>query len=130
MPSFFGEFPMPFIYSTLSNDNVYVQYAEQKSNNLAPVAVGSIYIAGKANITNKNLLTPKGVVTEVTEAQLKDLELSEVFNIHVKNGFITVDKSKKDADKVAKDMTAKDKSAPLSEEDVPQVVDGSVKVAK
>jgi rRNA maturation endonuclease Nob1 len=130
MPSFFGELPMPFIYSTLSNDNVYVQYAEQKSNNLAPVAVGSIYIAGKANITNKNLLTPKGVVTEVTDAQLKDLELSEVFNIHVKNGFITVDKSKKDADKVAKDMTAKDKSAPLSEEDVPQVVDGSVKVAK
>ena len=63
------------------------------------------------------MLTPKGVATLVTDEQLKTLEQIKAFQKHQEEGFITVDKSKHDPEKVAKDMTGKDKSAQLDDDD-------------
>jgi hypothetical protein len=104
---------MPNIYSTLSTDMLY--------SALSPGAVGSniavrergVQIKGGANVANKYVMTPKGVRTEVTDEELALLEKDEVFKLHKKNGFITIEKDKKrNADTVAADMNPKDGSAP------------------
>lgn len=89
-----------YIYSTLSNDNNY------------RVAGGKVLVAGKANVTNQNFLTPRGAVTKVTPEQLAVLEANPVFALHKANGFVTVESAKVDPEKVAADMTGRDLSAP------------------
>ena len=106
---------MPFIYSTLSTDQQYRGYT--KGGGDMPIVSTKVFIAGKANIMNKNIITPRGMVTEVTEEELKVLEADEVFKIHVKGGFISVDKKQVDAEKAAENMSAKDKSAPITPDD-------------
>lgn len=103
---------MVYIYSTLTNDQSYDVYK------LAPtgvsVLVASIKIAGGHGRINDRFVTPRGVVTEVTVEQLKLLKQCEVFNTHVKNGFIVVESKKKDAEAVAIEMEGADKSAQAS----------------
>lgn len=106
-----------YVYSTLSNDQQYTQYAGKADNNLAPNVEHSILIAGKANVTNKHFITPRGMVTEVTAEDLAILKKNELFKIHEANGFITYSESKEDAEKVAAVMEGRDKSAPLVEQD-------------
>lgn len=89
-----------YIYSTLSNDNNYGTDS------------GKVLIAGKANVTNQNFLTPRGAVTKVTAEQLSALERHPIFQLHKKNGHITVESTKVDPEKVAADMTGRDLSAP------------------
>jgi hypothetical protein len=57
------------------------------------------------------------VATEVTAAELAELEKNEVFKIQKANGYITVDNKKTEADNAAKNMTKKDTSAPLTPDD-------------
>jgi hypothetical protein len=71
----------------------------------------------------------------VTEEALAELEKNPVFNLHKKNGFITVQARRADADKIATDMNAKDKSKPLTPADyldkqVDAVVSGGKEVAE
>lgn len=99
-----------YIISTLSNDQRYIL----EDGNY-------VLINGKANITNKNLITPLGMVTNVDDDLIPLLEKNRVFQIHKENGFITVQRSKikdSEADEVAKDMEARDESAPLTAADI------------
>jgi len=105
---------MPYIYSTLSNDNEYPIYENGGAD--VKVVKKSIRIKGGANVANKNLITPLGVMTEVTAAELAELEKNEVFITQKAAGFITVDNKKTDADNAAKNMTKEDKSAPATPE--------------
>lgn len=89
-----------YVYSTLSNDNRY----------------GEVLINGKANVANKNVITPLGVVTRITSAQLDEAKTFPVFQLHMDNGYLTVEKYKEDADLVASDMTGRDASAPETPE--------------
>ena len=89
-----------YVYSTLSNDNRY----------------GDVLINGKANVANKNVITPLGVVTRITSAQLDECKSYPVFQLHLDNGYLTVEKHKEDADLVASDMTGRDASAPETPE--------------
>lgn len=106
-----------YVYSTLSNDQMYTSYQVDPKGQKLPQAIGQIFIAGKANITTKNFVTPKGMVTEVTPEQLAELKGNELFNLHMKNGFIKVSERKGDTDEVAADMVGRDQSAPLVAED-------------
>lgn len=110
---------MPYVYSTLSSDQTYCQYQKKLDPKKIPQILERIFINGKANVVNKNtFITPKGVVTEITDEQLKILETIPAFKNHKEAGFIKVDTSQTDPEKVAKaDMTAKDKSAQLVESD-------------
>lgn len=109
---------MPYIYATLSSDQNYSVYEEQKKTAggvLAPRAlIGSVKINGKANIANKVLVTPRGAVTEVSDEELKLLRQCECFERHEEGGYVSVESRKTDPNKAAKNLTAKDKSAPIT----------------
>lgn len=66
-----------FIYSTLSNDQRY----RLKDGR-------TVLVAGKANVANKQLVTPKGVVTSISEDEFNQLQENIVFQAHARNGFI------------------------------------------
>lgn len=93
-----------YIYCTLSNDQNYATLD------------GTVFIAGQANVMTKHMYTPRGRVTEISDEQYTQLKNNHVFNLHKENGFIAVENRKEDPDKVATDMEASDKSAPLTEE--------------
>jgi len=83
-----------------------------------PVKTGKITIHGGAGVANKNLITPNGVVTTVTDEEMEFLNAHELFVQFKKNGFITVEKKKVDVEKVVADMSDKaDPSAPITPAD-------------
>lgn len=107
---------MAYIFSTLTNDNIYRTFI--KGGGDMPMVESSILIKGGAGIANKHLVTPRGIMTTVTDEELKILETNESFQLHKKNGHITVESKKADADEVAKkSMNKKDKSAPVTPDD-------------
>tara|TARA_R110002020_G_scaffold145837_2_gene320119 strand:- start:529 stop:942 length:414 start_codon:yes stop_codon:yes gene_type:complete len=112
---------MNYIYSTLSNPQtvpVYTAYPGAKEGSSDPsIKERVIYINGGANVIDHAFQTPKGVCTIVSDDDLKELEKSHSFKKWQSNGFITVEKTKADADDVAKDLTAKDKSAQITDGD-------------
>lgn len=104
-----------YVYSTLSAPQEYVTYNSGAAD--LPQAVQSVFIAGGANVAGKHLVTPLGVVTKVTDEELKALETNEVFKLHKENGFVTVSDAKVDPEVVAADMTSRDEAAPLVDGD-------------
>ena len=110
---------MPYVYSTLTADQLYSVYPPPEDIDFKsiPVANQKIRISGGANVITKQFVTPKGIMTKVTDQQLQQLEKVAAFQNHKERGYITVESSRIDPDKAAKNMTTKDKSAPLVEED-------------
>lgn len=119
---------MPYVYSTLSNDQDYAVYV--KAPNGVHVKEGNVYVHGKANVQGKNLVTPKGVATSVTDEQLELLMANPVFKIHMDKGHISVSSKEVDANKVAADLTKKDKSAQATAADFGAVKSSSNKSAQ
>lgn len=104
-----------FIYSTLTCDNTYHAYMEKTNEHQLNHIIKSVTIRGGANlckVTNNNLSTQHGFVTQVSDEELEFLEKNPCFIEHKKNGFIIVDSNKLDVNQVASSMTKKDKSAP------------------
>jgi hypothetical protein len=116
---------MPYVYSTLSNDNLYCTYPQDMSaKDGVHTPQEQILIRGKANVAqesnDKTLYTPRGVATFVTDEQLATLLKIDAFNFHVKGGYLLVDKTGKEINGVenaVKNMAAKDNSAPLTNSD-------------
>lgn len=106
---------MPYVYSTLTADTKYTGYKSGGGD--LPVIAWQVLIAGGANVARKNLTTPYGLATKVSEDELKLLMNDSLFNLHKDNGFIRVSEADEDADKVAADMTGRDESAPLVPQD-------------
>lgn len=106
---------MPYVFSTLTASNTYVQYADGGGD--LPVAQRSVTIAGGSNLPNRHMLTSIGVMTEVSDEDMSWLQDNEVFALHKKNGFLTIRDKPAAAEKVAGDMKTRDQSAPLVEQD-------------
>lgn len=105
-----------YVLSTLTADQEYTAYREGGAD--IPVAVGSVLIKGGANVADKRLVTPQGVVTKVNADQMAALESNEVFQLHKRNGYITVSERKPaDADAAAASQASRDGSAPMVEGD-------------
>jgi hypothetical protein len=102
-----------FVYSTLSCPQRYVKWAEAVSGNV-PREERAVLIQGGANVANKNLITPRGVVTEIKDEEYELLKQNDLFNTHVKNGYVTVEERKADVDKVVTGMEARSPDAPLT----------------
>lgn len=98
-----------YVYSTLANDQHYVERGTNRT------VVAAVFIAGKANIPNRHMLTSRGVATQVTDEQLAVLKANRVFQLHEKNGFVTVESKKHEVDKVADSMNNNDPSQPDTE---------------
>lgn len=117
-----------YVYSTLTGANLYQNHLPMKDgegNNL-PVPDGEgILIEGGAGVASKNLITPRGVVSgPFDESQITYLQANPVFQLHEKNGFVTIDNRKLDPDVVAADLVGRDKSAPLVDADFPDDANG------
>lgn len=106
---------MPYIASTLATAVTYVDYSATHENGL-PHAKASVTIEGGFGVANKNLITPQGVVTPVTDEQLAVLCKVELFRTHEANGFVQVlDKNPGDPERASADMNRNDPSAPLTD---------------
>ena len=111
------------IFSTLTASVAYTVYAKgvAAKGEVVPV-VKRIVIKGGANLANKHFETPRGVLTTLSIADYEILKENEVFKRHKGRNFILVDESSKiDVEKAVGDMKEKDKSAPKTEKDEPNL---------
>lgn len=115
-----------YVFSTLANNQMYQEWV--KGGGDIPVKGRGVLIKGGAGVANRNLITPLGVATEVSDEELQLLEANDVFQTHKALGFIVVRQKSADVEKVAADMNRTDKSAPLTEASFPDT-EGAVKVA-
>lgn len=106
---------MNYVYSTATCDTAYGIWV--KGGNDLPIRTRAIVIKGGAGVASKNLITPRGVVTEVSDEDLAQLEKDEAFQRHVERGFIRIERAKSDPEKVAADMTGRDDASPLVPQD-------------
>jgi hypothetical protein len=104
-----------YVYSTLASDVAYTNHMAGGGD--MPIELPPVVIKGGAGIANERLVTPRGIVTEVTEQEVEYLRQNELFKMHEKNGFVEVSESRVDPDTAAADMTGRDNSAPLVPED-------------
>ena len=106
---------MKYVLSKLTCDQNYAIYAPAVAGSF-PRVIKEVLIKGGANVANKNLVTPDGVLTEVSDEDYEALQTVYVFQQHVKGGLIKVISSskEKEQEKAKKDMSEGDGSAPLT----------------
>lgn len=109
---------MPYVYSTLATPVIYTITEIQNEGRSLPKEVARIHIKGGAGVATKALTTPNGIVTEVSEEELKQLLNNPVFKLHMEKGYITYDDIKANPNKVSKSMSQDDPSAPLTPESI------------
>ncbi len=114
-----------YVYSTATCSGTYVEYetgtsarkdigVPKKRPDGTPI---KITINGGHGVANKHFVTPKGVVTIVSDADMDILLQNDSFVRHMKAGFITYDKKHVDPAKKAESMARRDGSAPLTPAD-------------
>lgn len=114
---------MPYIFSTLTNSlNVCAYEAPQGGT---PRRVRSVLVNGGANVADKHLITPQGVVTEVSDEDLAFLKQNKMFNRMVERGFVKIEAKEAKVEKVVADMTSRDESAPLVPDDFTEETKGA-----
>ncbi len=89
-----------------------------------------VTINGGHGVSNKHFVTPRGVVTQVSDEDMEWLQHDEAFKRHQKAGFIVVDRKKRNPEKVAAEMQDKDGSAPITPDDYETESDGTTKIFK
>ena len=109
---------MPYVVSTMSNDQRYTDWdipnLEGSKVARPAQARASVLIKGKANVITKNLITPEGVITQVSDEQLEVLKRVKLFQTHVDNGSLKIMGREVAPEKAVRDMRDRDESAPLS----------------
>ena len=105
-----------YIFSTSTANQKYPIYRDTGDKGLS-VIKSYVLIHGGANLPSKVLVTPKGVMTSITDDEWDRLQKSSSFQKHRKRGFLTVEDAPTDADEVAGDMESRDKSAPMTRAD-------------
>lgn len=104
-----------FITSRLAGGVDYAFY--EKAANGTNIVVDTISVKGGSDVNDKRtLLTPIGVVTELTKDQLDKLMTHPVFKKHLENGYITINDNEKAAQKAGEKLEV-DKSAQLTPDD-------------
>ena len=105
---------MPYILSKLSNSTTYNSYA--KAVNGMNIVTKHITINGGADVTDKNLVMPEGVLTRVSDEDLAVLKNNKVFQRHLEGGYVKSYTIRPNVEKEATKMT-KDKSKQLTPDD-------------
>lgn len=107
---------MPYVYSTATAGNDYTEYRHITKDLNDPVK--KVSIRGGSNLADKQVITPYGVATEVSEDDLEFLKNHPVFKMHMEAGYIRFDESKKDPERVITEtaMEIRDNSAPETPE--------------
>lgn len=105
-----------YIYSTLSTDMRYTEYKDPIGGETISVIKHSVQINGRANVADKNFITPRGVMTKVTDEDFAMLSKNQLFELHRKNGYISFEKKQADVNKVIVNMKPRDVCAPITPE--------------
>jgi len=110
---------MHYVYSTLATDMKYVEWQEapKGAKDYIPTEKASVVIKGGAGVVTKNLITPMGVATAVSDEEMAILQQSSVFKAHERNGYIRIESKRMDPEKAASDMEGRDESAQAVEAD-------------
>jgi hypothetical protein len=108
---------MKYIASTATTPIAFVKYADQPDPNMIAQEIHRVVIKGGANLADKNLFTPRGVVTAITDKDWEVLCQDRKFAEMVEAGFMTILSSESDKDAAVRDLTPKDRSAPKTESD-------------
>lgn len=111
-----------YIYSTATCGAWYTLYEENSSKDIAmPKKVNGkicqVEIKGGHGVATKHLVTPRGVVTKVSDEEFELLQQNKSFQKHVQDGFLSFDKKEIAPEKKAADMADKDGSAPITPQD-------------
>jgi len=104
-----------YVWSTLTADQRYTLW--KKGGADLQIKDRGVLIKGGANVANKHLQTPRGVMTQVTAEQLEILEACPSFLRHKERGFIKVEQVEVAVEKVISDMVQRSPDAPLVPED-------------
>jgi len=118
-----------YVFSTLSTDMHYVEWIPGADKGAIGSQGRTIHIKGGAGVANDRIVTPLGVSTEIDDADVPLLEANEVFKLHKKNGFVTIQKKSADAEKVASNMNRADPSAPKTPADYADAGENDAKPA-
>lgn len=105
-----------YIYSTLATDMKYTEYHTPIAGETVANVKHSVFVHGRANVSDKHFVTPRGVMTKVSDEDFAMLEKNSLFKLHMQNGYITFEKKAADIDKVVVNMKARDVSAPITPE--------------
>lgn len=108
-----------YCYSRLAAPVEYTGFEQTVQDPKNPRALKvkwKVRIEGGAGVANKNLITPKGVVTGITREQLALLKDNQVFKMHVEGGYVEVSEHEADANLVGANLT-RDQSSPLTPAD-------------
>lgn len=101
----------------VSHESAGVEFPKWVRTKTGVDAQGSVFINGGAGVINKKTMeTPKGVITEVSEEDLKFLKTQTLFNEKVANGSLEIVESEKKAKESSK-KGKKDKGAQLTAKD-------------
>lgn len=102
------------VFSTMTADVDYTFWDTSRVNiGQNQVVERILRINGKANLANKSLITPRGAVTRITDAEHDLLQSNPVFQAHLRNGFVTVEDYRADLNDVVSGMVPRDASAPM-----------------
>lgn len=110
---------MPYILSKLANSQIYTNYAKGVGDNMN-IPVKSIEIKGGADVTDKHLVTPEGVITKISDTDLEVLKSNVDFQRHLEGGYVkyfgTAPNIEKHADKMTKDKSRQIKKSDYEKE--------------
>lgn len=124
---------MHYVYSTGTCSAYYCLYENNPNRNVAVIKKKVLIHGGHGVASNqvvgKNIFTPRGVVTQVSDDDMEFLLQNKTFQRHVEAGFICYDKKEISPEKKAANMSKGDKSAPLTPESFIEG-DNSTKEAK
>ena len=110
-----------FIASTLTNPQNYTLYGGHTGTDV----IHSVLIQGGHGLTNRHLVTLEGVITQVSDEDYALLQKNELFQYHVKKGFLKVT-DQSDPLKAVSDMEARDECAPMTQNDVDVLIDENI----
>lgn len=102
-----------FVYSTLAASTAYVFWTESEGGQ--KVEKHRITVKGGSGVANKNLITPIGVATRISEEDAKLLAEHPLFKRHQQKRFVRIEPIEKDPEKVVTSggLVTRDISSPL-----------------
>jgi hypothetical protein len=117
-----------FVFSTMANDQLYTLWkrvgpapTDMGQNAAPPTKISEVLIAGDYGMAiapdNHALYTSRGRRTEISEEQLGILEQISQFRDHRERGYLTVEDTKWDVERVVADMSRDDRSMPITPSD-------------
>lgn len=121
---------MVHVYSTLANPQAFVVYAPPAEAGMLPVEEMKVIVKGGAGIASKNLLTPQGVHTAITQEEYDAIKDLSHFTKFVDSGNIRVERKQAfDIEKIVSDMNPRDPGGPITPADFASTpADGSTPV--